>query len=41
VPPAGDDSDRSAKSDHLRIDGDHSSRPAASGERAPRRMRTA
>jgi len=41
VPPAGDDSDRSAKSDHLRIDGDHTSRPAASGERAPRRMRTA
>jgi hypothetical protein len=39
--PAVADSDRSPNSEHLRIDGDHSSRPAASGERLPRRMRTA
>ncbi|HEX4143878.1 MAG TPA: glycosyltransferase [Pirellulales bacterium] len=41
LPVAESDSDRSPASEHLRIDGDHSSRPAVSGERVPRRMRTA
>jgi hypothetical protein len=35
------DADRTPPAEHLRIDGDHSSRPTAGGKRAPRRMRTA
>ena len=39
--PVATDSDGLPAAEHLRIDGDHSSRAAASGKRSSRRMRTA